>query len=52
MIRPLRRAHLLTWIALAVLLPVLLIAAISARRIAVYRQQPVPANPVDSRGTP
>ena len=32
MIRSLRRRHLATWIALAVLLPVLLYAALRARR--------------------
>jgi hypothetical protein len=52
MIRPLRRAHLYTWIALAVLLPVLVIGAISVRRITTYPQQPAPPHPIDSRGTP
>lgn len=33
MTRPLRRAHLLIWIALALLLPAMLIATIAVRRM-------------------
>lgn len=51
MIRPLRRAHFFTWIALAILLPVLVIAAISVRRITTYPPQPALPHPIDSRGT-
>jgi hypothetical protein len=39
MIQPLRRAHYVAWLALAVLLPVLFVAALSARR------DPTPRNP-------
>jgi hypothetical protein len=37
MTRPLRRAHLRIWITLAVLLPVLLVTAVAARRTTTPR---------------
>jgi hypothetical protein len=48
MIRPLRRMHLFVWVALALLLPTLLVAAIAVRRIDRPFSQSSPANPVES----
>ena len=48
MIRSLRRRHLATWIALAILLPVLLYAALRARRTPPTQELPEALAPLSA----
>jgi hypothetical protein len=50
MIRPLRRSHYRIAIALALLVPAILVAALAARRDAPA--QPIPPKLLDAAGTP
>lgn len=48
MIRPLRRTHLYIWAALALLLPILVVSAITARKIPPPLPQHAPQSPIES----
>ena len=50
MIRPLRRSHFRIAIALALLIPAILVAAVAARRDTPA--QPIPEKLLDAGGTP